>query len=163
MSERAPSGYETQSRDTLHKAMADAYAPVYRAGADYASSHKKAAGVTDIVETMAAMASTILAAEHLRDTADQAVKDMRAALAEQMDSVGCTKATDGAIVAYLSKKPSFLSIDDEAIIPRHFFVTKPPELDRKSLKAALEKSEIPGARIVVPNDMRLNVKVVSKE
>ena len=144
--------------EKLRYALTDAYAGTMRAGQDYARANKEALAQDDVMACFQRMAHTILAAEHLQQQAERAVKDLRMCMSAMLMDSGAVKITDGAVTAYLAKRPAFVSIDEEARVPREFFAAPPPKPDLSAIKKALHGGvEVPGASLVVPNEMSLRL------
>jgi hypothetical protein len=154
--------YETNALEALREQARLAYVPVFAAGTKFANAHSKARNRTDIVDALAMTIDLLVAAEALHDAADGAVKDLRAALSATMDATGATRIEATHHTAMLAKKPAFLNVSDEALIPRSFYVQPEPQLDRKALKAALANAPVPGASLAIPNEMVLRL-VAKKE
>jgi len=148
----------------LRGALADAYAGTAQAGGDYNRANKAAIAEDDIERSFRAAASAILAVEHLEEQAKRAARDLRMCLNAMLQDAGCHSTGDANITVSLAKKPAFLSIEDEHRIPRQFFVTLPPQLDKDRLKQALKGGvDVSGASMVTPNEMQLRIAVKAKE
>jgi hypothetical protein len=155
--------YETDALEALREQARLAYVPVFAAGTKFANAHSKARNRTDIVEALAMTIDLLVAAEALHDAADGAVKDLRAALSATMDATGATRIEATHHTAMLAKKPAFLNIVDEALIPREYFVQPPPKLDNSAVKSALKDGQqVPGVSLAIPNEMQLRL-VTKKE
>jgi hypothetical protein len=126
------------------------------AGRNFTHAAKAASQASDVVDVMRAAVDVLVAAETLHEEADAAVKDARAALAEAMESSGCTSLATKHHSAHLARKPAFLLIADEALIPRSFYVQPPEQLDKRALVSAIKDgTEVPGASLATPNAMSL--------
>lgn len=148
-----------EARDVLHNVMRAVYKPVYAAGCAYAQAQKAATTATDLVEVMQATVGVILAAEHLKDMATEAEKSARDALAEQMDATGAAKIQTEHQTAYLSRKPAFVNIEQEDMVPAEYIRQPPPAPDKKAIKAAIDDGVlVPGCTLVVPNSQTLVIR-----
>ena len=52
-----------------------------------------------------------------------------------------------------------LEIQDESLVPSHFFVPQPPELDRAGLASALKQGEMVGGAVLVQGEPTIQVRV----
>lgn len=148
--------YESQAVDALHDAAAQVYAPTLTAGKALAAAYSSAKATNDIVAVLAALTDLVTAARDLHDAADHAMKQLREAMTEVMASTGATRIEGARYTAHLQRKPAFISISDEALIPRTYFVQPPPKLDTSALKDALKNgTEVPGATLAIPNEQTL--------
>ncbi len=153
-----------EARTAIQRVAREAYTRAFDAGAAFARSHTPVVRATDLVETMQAALSYIVAAEHLQEMAAEAVKSARAVLAQTMMDTGCPQVQSANQLCYLSRKPSFLSVSDETMIPRQYYVQPPPSLDRKAIMAALKAGElVPGCSMATPNDQTLNIRSRHKD
>jgi hypothetical protein len=140
-----------------------AYRASFEAGSHFARRHSDVQQATDVVDVMARTIDLLAAAEALHGAADNAVKAIRINLAEQMDATGATRIEATHHTAMLAKKPAFLSIADENLIPREYFVQPPPRLDNSAVKSALKDGQqVPGVSLAIPNEMVLRL-VAKKE
>lgn len=143
----------------IHKAARVVYAPVHAAGVAYVKAHQAAMASTDLVETMQHTVALALAAEHLKEMATEAEKQARAVLCEQMTETGATTIQTDAHTAYISRKPAWVSIDQEDMLPPEYMRQPPPQIDKKAVKSAIEGGEdIPGCSLVRPNDYTLVIR-----
>ena len=151
--------YADTARIALQDAVRKAYRPVWDAGAAYSTAHLAALKATDIVETMQHTVALILSVSHLAEMAAEAERAARDILAAQMAETGATTIQTDGHTAYLSKKPAFVSVDQQDLVPANYWVQPDPVLDRRAIKKALEGSDVvPGCTIVRPNEMTLNIK-----
>lgn len=145
------------ARDALHKTLDAAYAPVRAAGAGYAQAQKAAMAQTDIVEAMSAALTLAVAAEALKDAATEAEKSARAALATAIEDTGAPEVLTMHHKAYMSRKASFVSVNQPDMVPDEFW--NKPTPDKKAIKDALEKGDdVPGCTLIIPNGMTLNIR-----
>jgi hypothetical protein len=108
---------------------------------------------------MRAAVDVVVAAESLHRAAIAAETAARASLAAAMESSGATTIAAEHQTAHLARKPAFLSIADETLIPRDFYTQPPPQLDKRALKSALaDGTEVPGVSLAVPNSMSLVIR-----
>jgi hypothetical protein len=136
----------------LQAAAQAAYRSTFEAGSHFARAHSNVRVATDLVDTMGRTIDLIAAIEALHDAADAGVRDLRAALAAQMTETGAASIHGTHHTAYLSKRPAFVSIDDEQAIPPEFIV-QTPNIDKRALKAAMKDgAQIPGASLLTPNE-----------
>lgn len=147
--------YESDAVASLQEAGQGAYSAAWEAGASFAKAATAVSRASDIVDCLARTIDLLVQAEALHTAADAAVKDIRAAIAAKMDAIGCTAVQGTHHSAHLAKKPAFLNVSDEALIPREWFVQPPPQLDKRALKAALKDRTIPGCHLATPNEMVL--------
>ena len=151
--------YADQSRTALQDAVRQAYRPVWDAGSAYSDAYLQAAKATDLVEAMQCAVTLILSASHLSEMATEAEKAARDILATQMAETGATTIQTEHHTAYLSRKAAFVSVDQQDLVPANYWVQPDPVLDRKAIKKALEGNDlVPGATLVRPNEMQLNIK-----
>jgi hypothetical protein len=129
------------------------------AGRAFTYATQAVSKAADVVDVMRAAVEAVIAADGLHAAADMAVREARDALAEAMEASGCTTITAEHHAAGLSRKPAFLNIADESVIPRDFYTQPPPQLDKRALKSALtDGQEIPGVSLAVPNAMSLVIR-----
>jgi hypothetical protein len=144
---------------TLKAAAQETYKATYEAGSNFGRAHSALRNVDDLVEVMSRMIDLAVAAEALHNEADLAVKHLRAALAEAMESSGATTVQSAHHSAHLARKPAFLSIGDNAKIPEQFYVQPPPTLDKRALISAMKDGLVFGdVTLSVPNTMSLVIK-----
>jgi hypothetical protein len=126
------------------------------AGRSFTHAAKTVSQASDVVDVMRAAVDVLAAVETLHEEADAAVKVARAALAEAMETSGATTIQAEHHSAHLARKPAFLSIADEALIPRSFYVQPPEQLDKRAIVSAIKDgTEVPGASLATPNAMSL--------
>ena len=155
----AVSRFEDEARDAIHKALAGVYKPVYAAGAAFATAHKEVMAMTNLDNAMSSVLGAILAAEALKEAAAAAEKTAREALSAAFQETGAPEVITMRHKAYMSKKPAFVSMDQPDLVPETYKVQPPPEWDMKRIKADLEnKILVPGATLVRPNSMTLNIR-----
>lgn len=147
--------HASEAVEGLLAAAQAAYGPAWQAGAAFAKAATAVSQASDVVDALQAMIDLLVHAEMLHDAADAAVKNIRAKLASTMQDVGATAVQGTNHAAHLSRRPAFLSIDDESLVPPEFYVQPPPQLDKRALKEALKSKQVPGASLATPNDMVL--------
>lgn len=142
----------SQAGAALQGAAENAYREVYRAGSHLARAKGDVSTASDVVEVMSRLIDLVIAAEALHDAAENACKDLRAALSGQMFETGAASIHGTYHTAYLSKRPAFVSIDDEAAIPAEFVVQK-PSIDKRAIGAAIKDGKpVAGASLLTPNE-----------
>ena len=147
-----------EARGAIHTALRDSYAPVWKAGADYAATVKTALAETDLVAAMGATLDVIRAAEHLHDVAENAAKTARSQLELQMADTGCFRLESATLSGHLARKPAF--VDVSGTVPPEYMHTPEPTPDKRAIKRALEAgADIPNAALVRPNDYRLSIRI----
>jgi hypothetical protein len=140
----------------LRERVAGIATSVGNAGRGFTRATQAVSGASDVVDVMRDCVAAVMAAEALHEAADQAVRDVRTALAEAMESSGCTSLATEHHSAHLARKPAFLAISDEASIPRSFYVQPPEQLDKRAIVSAIKDgTEVPGASLATPNAMSL--------
>jgi hypothetical protein len=126
------------------------------AGRSFTRATQAVAQGADIMDVMQAAVEAVVAAETLHKAADASVKDLRAALQEAIDASGCAAVQTEHHTASLRRQSPFVSIADEALIPREFYVET---LDKRALKSALADGiEVAGASLAQPNAMTLAIR-----
>jgi hypothetical protein len=129
---------------------------VGNAGRTFTRAAQDVSRASDVEDTMRAAVEAVVAAETLHKAADAAVKDLRAALQEAIDASGCAAVQTEHHTASLRRQSPFVSIAEEALIPREFYVET---LDKRALKSALADGiEVPGASLAQPNAMTLAIR-----
>lgn len=147
------------ARDGLRRVMDAVYAPVHAAGGFYVRAYKDATNADDLVDALQQTVLLAVAAEHLKEMAAEAEKSIRSILAETMNDTGCTQIDAGPIKAHLSRKPAFVSVDQENMLPPEYMHQPPPSPDKKKIRAAIEAGEdVPGCNLVRPNDSTLVIR-----
>ena len=154
-----PTSGADQARDAMRKVMDGVYSPVHHAGAAYVKAYQAATRATDLVEVMQHTVLLAVSAEHLKDMAAEAEKAIRSILAQTMNDTGATQIDAEGIKAYLSRKPAFVSIDQEDLVPKSYMVEREPVWGTKQIKADLEAGTlVPGCTLIRPNEMQLNLR-----
>jgi hypothetical protein len=143
----------------LQEAVAATAQSVGSAGRNFTKAVQAVSQSDDVILTLQAMVDLVVATRDLHKAADAAVERVQTALAEQMEMSGATTITAQHQSAHLARKPAFLNIADEALIPRNFYVQPEPQLDKRALKSALtDGQEIPGVSLAIPNAMSLVIR-----
>lgn len=128
------------------------YEQCHRAGGTFARAIVELRKTGDIVETMQATIDMLVAAEALHDASDATVKALRNTLSQQMSETGCTTVQAQHHSAHLARRPAFVSIDNEGLLPPEFVVQK-PSIDKKAIAAAIKDGvEVAGASLLTPNE-----------
>lgn len=149
-----------EARETIHKVARPLYAAIHHAGSTYAKCHGAVVQETDVVHTMGRAADLIIALENLKEMATEAERLMRSVLAQTMNDTGCTQVTTSGQMAYLSRKPAFVSVDQPDLVPSDYMRQPPPTLDKKAIKTDIEDGkDVPGCTLIRPNELQLNIKV----
>jgi hypothetical protein len=148
--------------DTISAALRERVAgiatSVGTAGRSFTRAVQGVARGADIMDVMRSAVDAAVAAKALHAAADAALKDTRAALAEAMESSGCTSLATEHDSAHLRRKPAFLNISDRALIPPEYYVQPPPKLDESAVMSAIKDGIlVPGASIGIPNAMTLAI------
>jgi hypothetical protein len=144
---------------TLKAAAQDTYRATFEAGSSFGRAHGALRNAEDLVDVLARAIDLTVAAEALHNEADLAVKHLRTALAEAMEASGATTVQGAHHSAHLARKPAFLSVADDAIIPPQFYVQPPPALDKRLLISAIKDGlALPGISLSTPNQMSLVIK-----
>ena len=146
-----------EARDALHKALRDAYTPVYAAGGTYAMAHRELIRTRDIEAAMAAAVSSIIAAEALEEAAKAAAKQARDALAAALLETGAPDAVTMHHKAHLSKKAAWVSVDQPELLPEGYW--NKPTPDKAAIKKAIEAGDdVPGCSLIRPNEQTLVIR-----
>jgi hypothetical protein len=149
--------------DTIAAALRERVAAIGQnvgnAGRTFTRAVQGVAAASDVEEVMRLALEATIAAEGLHKAAEAAVRLLRETLAEVIETTGCHSVCTEHHTASLKHQPKFLSISDEALIPREFYAQPPPRLDKHALLSALKDGiEIPGASIGIPNAMTLAIR-----
>jgi hypothetical protein len=136
----------------LHEAVAATAQSVGSAGRGFTKAVQAVSQADDVILTLAAMVDLVVAADDLHDQADAAVKRVRAVLAAQLQETGATTIQGSHFSASLSRRPAFVSINDEAALPAEFIVQRTAP-DKKAIASAIKDGiEVPGASLLTPNE-----------
>lgn len=142
----------SEAVDALQTAGREVYRLTFEAGNHFARRHSDLQATSDLVDTMARTIDLITAIEALHDATDAGVRSLRAVLSATMSETGAASIHGTHHTAYLSKRPAFVSIDDEQAIPPEFII-QTPSIDKRALKAAMKDgAQIPGASLLTPNE-----------
>jgi hypothetical protein len=142
----------------LQTAAAECYRSAFEAGSQFAARHTAVRQATDIVEVLSRVIDMLVAAERLHDEADAAVKTLRATLATTMSDTGATTVQGTHHAAHLSRRPAFVSIESEDLIPAEFSTTK-VVVDKRAIASAIKDGiAVPGASLLTPNEPVLVLK-----
>jgi hypothetical protein len=151
------------ARDTLHATLKASYARTAAAGTSLAKAVQRANTQADLVLHFGETARAIQALEDLTRTAELAAKDLRTALQNTMQEVGCPQVVDVDFTVYLAREPAFLEIIDPARVPPDLWTRPKPEPDRKAIKNAIDAGrDVPGASLNVRNSQKLVIRGKSK-
>lgn len=71
-----------------------------------------------------------------------------------MKAHGINKIKGQSATLYFGKSKA-VSVEDEAAIPRTYFVPQPDKLDKKALSAALKDGPVPGASLTESESLRI--------
>lgn len=152
--------FADEARDALHRAARMSSTPVHTAGVAYAKARQEIVAATDLVEVMGRAVDLIVAAEQLARIAAEAEKEMRAILAQTMNDTGCPQVASAGQLAYVSRKPVWVSVDQTDLVPSEYMHQPAPSPDKKAIKAAIEAGEdVPGCSLVRPNEVTLAIRV----
>jgi hypothetical protein len=147
----------------LKAAAQAAYRSTFEAGSQFSRANIAVRQATDLVEVLARSIDLLVAAEALHAEGEAAVKALRATLAETMNDVGATKIEATHHAAHLSRRPAFVSIDQEELIPAEFSTTK-VVLDKRAIASAIRDGiAVPGASLLTPNEPVLVLRARSME
>jgi hypothetical protein len=139
----------------LQSAARECYTSAFEAGSQFARAHSAVAKAADVVDTLARTIDMLVAAERLHDEADAAVKALRATLSATMNDTGATTVQGTHHAAHLARRPAFVSIDQEDLIPAEFVVQK-PSIDKRAIASAIKDGVVvAGASLLTPNQMSL--------
>jgi hypothetical protein len=146
--------------DTIATALRERVAAIGQnvgtAGRSFTKATQGAAQGADIMDVMRSAVDAVVAAEALHKAAVAAEKDLRAALMEAIDASGCAAVQTEHHTASLKRQAAYVSIGDEKLIPREFYVET---LDKRALKSALADGiEVAGASLAQPNAMVLAIR-----
>lgn len=151
------------ARDQLRQTLLAHQGPITRATTDYQQALAEALAQLDLVRAFIAAGDVILAAEHLKQVAEEAAQAMRKALPDQMADVGCFRAGSDTVTLSLRQRPPTLSIGGMAQIPSTFMRQPPPQPDRAMLIRALNSGTlIKDVALITHNDYTLTITVKSK-
>jgi hypothetical protein len=140
----------------LRERVAAIGASVGTAGRGFTRAVQGVAGASDVEDVMRAALTAVDAARALHKAADTAVEDATAALAEAIESSGIPSVQTEHLTAFLKRQQAFVSISDEALIPKHYYVET---LDKRALKSALvDGLEVPGASLATRNARTLAIR-----
>ena len=99
----------------------------------------------DVTDVMRCTPALIMAAEALESAAGEAVRGLRAVLAQQMAETGCTTIHTASHVVSSVTPSRRTFVSDRALIPQRFFVPQPPVPDMAAIKAEIARgSDVPG-------------------
>jgi hypothetical protein len=150
-------------RDAIRLALTTGYRPVYQAGRELAEAYTGATTKSDLFDALGHAVHLIKALSNLQAVAAAAEKTARAELLRVMEDTGCPNIACGDLTAYLAKKPSFVDIAPDTTLDPQFMTYHPPTPDRSMLRKALEDGgEIPGVRLVIPNEQTLTIRSRSR-
>lgn len=149
-----------EARAMLHAKLRASYARTATAGVQLAKIVQRANAEADLVAHYGDVAYAILALEDLKAIAEQAARDLRAAMMISLSETGAPQIATADFTAYLAREPAFLEILDPAKIPQDLWTTPKAEPDRKLVKAALEAGRDLGgsAAITARNAQRLVIR-----
>jgi hypothetical protein len=148
----------TAATQALQQAAANCYRSAFEAGSAFARQHTAVRQATDLVDTLARTIDLLVAAERLHEEADAAVKTLRATLATTMFDTGATTVQGTHHAAHLSRRPAFVSIESEDLIPAEFSTTK-VVVDKRAIASAIKDGiAVPGASLLTPNEPVLVLK-----
>ena len=126
--------------------MYDALAPVSAAVRQAIAAQTAMRNTDDLVPTLQAGISVILACEALAAAATAAERGARLAMAEAM-SLGCTTIQVGTHTASLRDAPLSAMVTDLAALPAEYMTTPAPRPDLPAIRKALLRGPVLGARL----------------
>ena len=103
----------------------------------------KAEGYAKLIKTIEAEAEMYKSEENRlaerRKARESKIKTLKSNLQNAMEIVGKTKFDSGTFSFNVQKNPPSVEIEDEAKIPKKFFVPQPAVLDKKTILSVLKK------------------------
>jgi hypothetical protein len=140
----------------LQSAAEAAYRPVVVAGRGFAQARTDLAKADDVEAALQAMIDVVWAARALHKAADEAVKQVSAAFAEQITETGAGTVQGERHIAYVQKRGAWLDIPDEAAVPEQFTRRA---IDTPALKTALAGGlQVNWARLVASTEQTLVIR-----
>lgn len=90
-----------------------------------------------------------------KNTIKNNISGIKKNLANAMITTGKTKFKTLLFGYNIQKNPASVSIDDETLIPKDFWVEQEPKLDKKSLAAFLKENEVSWAHLTQTESLRI--------
>jgi len=141
--------YADAASEALRNAIATATAELRPAILAYRTAHAALTASCDLLDTMRAAGSLVLAAAAIEAAAKHAEATARAALAQAMDEVGCPAVALTSHVVHLGTKQARVDIEDEGAIPAEMMRVPAPTPDKIAIGKLLRGGvEVPGARLI---------------
>lgn len=90
-----------------------------------------------------------------KNTIKNNISGIKKNLENAMITTGKTKFKTLLFGYNIQKNPASVSIDDETLIPKDFWVEQEPKLDKKSLAAYLKENEVSWAHLTQTESLRI--------
>lgn len=90
-----------------------------------------------------------------KNTIKNNISGIKKNLENAMITTGNTKFKTLLFGYNIQKNPASVSIDDETLIPKDFWVEQEPKLDKKSLAAFLKENEVSWAHLTQTESLRI--------
>lgn len=90
-----------------------------------------------------------------KNTIKNNISGIKKNLENAMITTGKTKFKTLLFGYNIQKNPASVSIDDETLIPKDFWVEQEPKLDKKSLAAFLKENEVSWAHLTQTESLRI--------
>lgn len=91
-----------------------------------------------------------------RKTIENGLKRIKDSAYENLKNTGKKSVDAGTFKFSIAKNPAAVQVVDESLIPKDFFVTPSPQLDKTALKEALKTGvEVTGASLVQGESLRI--------
>ena len=138
--------HAAQAAARLIVATSDRIEGMRAAATAYGAAHTALTDAIDVVDTMKAAVTLIVAAEALKDQSDAAARAMRATLSEVIEATGIPAVQTEDHRAITADPPRYATISDEVLIPAEYWSR--PHPDRTAIAKALREGiEVPGATL----------------
>jgi len=83
------------------------------------------------------------------------VRLMKNHLFEAMEIAGTPKIKSPEFTVWVQNNPISVSVTNEKVIPKEFYIPQPPKLDKKQLREELRHGDIPGVELVQTRGIRI--------
>lgn len=93
--------------------------------------------------------------EKRRQAIETKIGIMQESLYEAMKKTGIDKIKSPRFTVWVQKNPVAVSITNETLIPKGYYIPQLPKLDKKQLKEDMKHGEIPGVELVQSEGVRI--------
>lgn len=112
--------------------------------------------ISEMEATVVAVDTQIKRLQERKSALQNNIKNIKQYLQREMENIGKTKIKGELFNINVQNNPPAVKIFDEKKIPRTFFVSQKPKLDKSQVKSALKEGfNVPGAELTQTKSLRI--------